>query len=93
MLQNLDFKISDIAPLLALSYSQVQRKIKQITGLSPKQYERSIKLTKARDLIKSGNVQTVSEVALRFGFNNHYYFSKVYKQMFGIMPTEDLKNT
>ena len=91
-IENFNFKINDLGPVLALSYSQIQRKIKQITGLSPKQYERSIKLAKARDIIKSGNVQTVSEVAFQLGFNNHYYFSKIYKQMYGIMPTEELKN-
>ncbi|MEO1259512.1 MAG: ATP-binding protein [Bacteroidota bacterium] len=85
------FKLSDLSNDLHQSYSNIQRKIKQITGLSPKQYERSVKLAQARTLLKSGEIRTVSEVAAHLGFENHYYFSKMYKQAYGIMPTEELK--
>ena len=86
-----NFKLSDLAIPLMLSYSQIQRKIKKITGLSPKQYERSIKLAKARRLLRSGDFKTVSEVTYRLGFENHYYFSKIYKKTYGIMPSKELK--
>ncbi|MEZ4960179.1 MAG: ATP-binding protein [Saprospiraceae bacterium] len=88
---NPNHTLNEVAPLVNLSYNGFQQKIKKITGLTPKQYQRSIKLNKARLLLKSGEVETVSEVLYQLGFDNHYYFSKIYQQEFGIMPTEELK--
>ncbi|MEO1259503.1 MAG: ATP-binding protein [Bacteroidota bacterium] len=88
---NPNFVLKDIAPKVNMSYNGFQQKIKKITGLSPKKYERSIKLNKARDILKSGEVETVSEVLYRLGFDNHYHFSKIYKEEFGIMPSGELK--
>ena len=96
VLENIDnpnFKLNDLTQVINLSYGRIAGKIKKITGLSPKQYERSIKLAKARELLQSGDVQTVSEVIYQLGFENHYYFSKIYKKTYGIMPTEELKNS
>ena len=90
-IENPKFTMNDLSTILNISSTHVRRKIKQITGLSPKQYERSIKLAKARKLLKSGEFRTVSEVLYRLGFENHYYFSKIYKKAYGIMPTEELK--
>ena len=89
-IENSDYKLKDVAPDMALSYSGFIRKIKRVTGLTPKQYERSVKLNRAREILKSGDVETVTEVMHQLGFDNHFYFSKIYKQEFGIMPTEEL---
>lgn len=86
-----NFMLTDIAEQVNLSYSGFKQKIKKITGLSPKKYERSIKLNRARTILKSGKVETVSEVLYQLGFENHYHFSKIYKEEFGIMPSEELK--
>jgi len=85
------FTLKDAAASLNISYNGFQQKIKKITGLPPKQYQRSIKLHKAREILKSGEVETVSEVLYQLGFENHYYFSKTYQQEFGIMPSDELK--
>jgi signal transduction histidine kinase/CheY-like chemotaxis protein len=84
------FKLSMAADMLNMSQRRMQQKIKAITGLSPKQYQRSIKLAKAREILKSGDVQTVTEVMYQIGLDNHHYFSKMYKAEFGIMPSEEL---
>ena len=85
-----NYKLVQTAEELNLSYRRLQQKVKAITGLSLKQYQRSIKLSKARAILKSGKVQTVSEVLYQIGFDNHNYFSKLYKAEYGIMPTEEL---
>ena len=86
-----DFILSDVAPKVNMSYSGFRQKVKKITGLSPKQYERSIKLNRAREILKSGTVATVSEVLHQIGLDNHYHFSKLYKNEFGIMPSDELE--
>ena len=89
-IDNPSFSLTDIAPQLNLSYSGLTKKLKRVTGLTLKQYERSIKLNKARAILKSGQVMTVSEVMHQLGFEHHHYFSKLYKEEFGIMPSEEL---
>ncbi|MEM9546200.1 MAG: response regulator [Bacteroidota bacterium] len=86
-----DFILSDVAPQVNMSYSGFRQKVKKITGLSPKEYERTIKLNKAREILKSGTVTTVSEVLHQIGLDNHYHFSKLYKKEFGVMPSDELK--
>ncbi|MEL6972877.1 MAG: response regulator, partial [Bacteroidota bacterium] len=89
-LANPKFKLVEAASSMNMSYRRLQQKLKAITGLTPKQYQRSIKLAKARELLKSGQVQTVTEVMYQLGFDNHHYFSKLYREEFGVMPSEEL---
>ncbi|MEM9921336.1 MAG: ATP-binding protein [Bacteroidota bacterium] len=94
LLQNIadkTFKLSDAANELNISYRRLQQKLKAITGLSPKQYQRSIKLAKARQLLKSGKVATLQEVMSAIGIDNYTYFTKLYVEEFGIKPIEELK--
>ena len=94
LLENVDnpkFKLTDIAPQMNLSYRRLQQKIKFITGLTLKSYQRSIKLAKAREVLKSGTVRTVKEVMYSVGFEQYSHFSKLYEAEFGIKPIEDLK--
>ena len=41
-------------------------------------------------VLKNGKFQTGTEVIYQLGFDNHHYFSKLYKEEFGIMPSEEL---
>ena len=83
-INNSNFKISDVANQMALSPRRLQQKIKEITGLTPKQYQRSIRLNKARTILKSGQVRTVSEAMYQIGLDNRTYFSKIYLEEFGV---------
>ena len=86
-----DYKLTSAAEELHISYRRLQQKLKAITGLSPKQYQRSIRLDKAREILKSGEVQTVQEAMSQIGFENQYHFNKLYKEAFGIKPIQELK--
>ncbi|MEO0726773.1 MAG: ATP-binding protein [Bacteroidota bacterium] len=86
-----DYKLTSAAEELHISYRRLQQKLKAITGLSPKQYQRSIRLDKAREILKSGEVQTVQEAMSQIGFENHYHFNKLYQEAFGIKPIQELK--
>ena len=74
-----------------LSRSQLFRKLKAITGRSITNFIRSIRLAKGKELLVSTDM-TVSEIAYRSGFNNLNYFSKMFKEEFGMSPSEIRKN-
>ena len=90
---NPQFKVTDLAWEMAVSKSQLQRKLKDMTGLTPEQYIREVKLQKARHLLEGKALATVSEVAHAIGFDTPEYFSKKYYQRFGKRPTEYLTRT
>jgi AraC-like DNA-binding protein len=65
----------------------MSRKIKTLTGLTPNKYIREIKLQHARTLLESKKYVTVSEVSQAVGFSKTEYFSQLYKERFGKLPS------
>ncbi|MEM6726537.1 MAG: ATP-binding protein, partial [Bacteroidota bacterium] len=84
------FKLQDLAGELFMSQRNLQIKIKQLTGKTPKQYQRAIVLQFARDQIQSGRFSSVSAAASSLGFEDQHYFSTLYKKHFGISPKDEL---
>ena len=86
-IRNEDFSIDDFARDMSMSRSQFYKKLKALTDKSPSSFIRSIKLHRAKDLLeqKSG---TVSDVAYDLGFNSLSYFSRTFKDEFGVSPTD-----
>ena len=72
------------------TFSALLRKIKDITGLTPEQVVREVKLQKARTLLENRAHATVSEVAYAVGFETPEYFSKRYANRFGKRPADYL---
>jgi YesN/AraC family two-component response regulator len=88
-IDNSDFDIDSFCKTIGVSSSQLYRKIKNITGLSPNEFIRTYRLKKAAALILETNLN-VSEIAYRVGFNDALYFSKCFKKQFGISPSNYL---
>lgn len=86
-LDNEQFSVTDLAAEMALSRSQIHRKLQNLTGQSISQFMRSIRLEKARDLLRK-DVATVSEIAYRVGFNSPSYFIKCFHEYYGYPPGE-----
>lgn len=86
-LDNEDFSIEALGRAVAMSRSQLHRKIKAITDLSPSVYVRSLRLQEAHRLLeqKAGNI---SEVAFQVGIPNLAYFSRCFSEQFGFPPSE-----
>lgn len=87
---NSNFKLSDLADELFMTSRTLQLKIKNLTGQTPKQYQRNIQLHEARKILKSGKIQTVSELSYQLGFEDQHYLSGLYKKQFGVTPKEEL---
>lgn len=82
-----NFGIAELCELLNISRTQLHRKLKKLTGLSTSHYIRSLRLKTARELFADPSLN-VSEVAFAVGFSSAAYFSKVFKEQFGISPSE-----
>ena len=87
-LTNKEFTIDILAEQLKTSRSNMQRKIKGLTGVAPSEYIRIFRLKTAARLLKEG--YRVNEVCSLTGFDNWSYFSKRFKQQFGFSPKEFL---
>ena len=90
-ISNSKFNVETLSEELSISRSKLQRRIKKITGLTPVQYFRDIKLQAARELLENQQVQTINEVAYAVGFDTPAYFTKVFTKHFGKKPIEYLK--
>lgn len=76
-----------LADELAVSERQLFRKIERYTGLTPNKYVRKVKLHQAKKLLESYVCSTVTEVTIAVGMKDPYYFSKLFKEEFGSMPS------
>ncbi len=84
-----DFSMEKFGQEVSLSRMQLHRKLKALTGESPGDFLRTMRLQRAKRLLesKTGNV---SEIAYEVGFNNLSYFSKCYREQFGMAPNETI---
>lgn len=80
--------VEDLGREMGFSRVQLYRKVKSLTGYSPNELLRIVRLKRARTLLSAGN-DTVSEVCYRVGFTSPSYFAKCYKAYFGVSPAED----
>ncbi|MEP0367413.1 MAG: two-component regulator propeller domain-containing protein [Cyclobacteriaceae bacterium] len=81
-----------LANELNLSRSQLYRKVKSLTGENVNVLIRNMRLEKARVLIRSGS-SNINEICFTVGFTSASYFTKCYKEHFGVLPTKDKKET
>jgi signal transduction histidine kinase/AraC-like DNA-binding protein len=81
------FSVEIFASEVGMSQVQLYRKLTALTNYSPNEFIRHMRLQRASDLLKQ-NVGNVAEVAYQSGFNNMSYFSKVFKEKFGVTPSE-----
>ena len=86
-LSDTDFGVEDIGKEIGLSRVQLYRKVKAITGSSVVDLIRKARLSKARRLLESRSM-SVSEVAYEVGFSSPSYFTKCFKDEFGMLPGE-----
>ena len=81
------FSVDVLAREMAMSNTQLYRKIKSLTSFTPNELIRNTRLERAASLLRqrAGNV---ADIAYQVGFNNLSYFSKCFKEKFGLSPSE-----
>lgn len=86
-ISNPDLNIDLLSSELGLSRSNLYRKLKAVTELSPTELIRNKRLEIAAKLLLESSY-TISEVAVYTGFNSHAYFTSCFKNFYGYSPTE-----
>ena len=86
-LSDSEFGVEDIGKQIGLSRVQLYRKVKAMTGSSVVDLLRKARLAKARRLLESRSM-SVSEVAYDVGFSAPSYFTKCFKDEYGMLPGE-----
>ena len=81
------FSVERFAEEIGMSRKNLLRKIKALTDQSVNEFIRNFRLNRAAQLIE-GKAASVSEIAYQVGFNNLSYFSKCFKELFGVLPNE-----
>jgi signal transduction histidine kinase/ligand-binding sensor domain-containing protein/DNA-binding response OmpR family regulator len=82
-----NFTIDLLSDQFAISRSNFHKKIKNITGMTPNDYIKLIRLNKSVQLLSTGKYR-INEVCYLVGFNTPSYFSKCFFEKFGKLPKE-----
>lgn len=83
---NAEFSVDEFAAKAGMSRAVFFRKVKGITGHTPNEYVRIIRMKKAMELLQEEKYN-ISEIAYRIGMNDPLYFSKCFKAQFGVPPS------
>ncbi|WP_170117566.1 hybrid sensor histidine kinase/response regulator transcription factor [Chitinophaga ginsengisoli] len=90
-IDNPDFSVEDLSREMCMSRVTFYRKIVSLTGRSPLEFIRSIRLKRAAQLLdKSG--RSIAEIAYEVGFNDPKTFSKFFKEEFNMLPSQYITN-
>jgi DNA-binding response OmpR family regulator len=86
-----EFDVASLKEEIGLSNMQLFRKIKALTDQAPGDFIRTIRLKRAAALMekKFGNI---AEITYEVGFNNLSYFAKCFREMYGMSPSEYMKD-
>ncbi|MBO5627372.1 MAG: response regulator [Prevotella sp.] len=92
-LSNPEFVVDDLARVTGYSRTQFYSKMSELTGYSPKEYIRRQRMNRAAELLHQGEMITVAEVAYQCGFSDPLYFSRCFKQYYGMSPSRYQKES
>ncbi|AMR33624.1 hybrid sensor histidine kinase/response regulator [Mucilaginibacter sp. PAMC 26640] len=88
---NLNFSVEELARHLNLSRVSLYKKLLTLTGKTPVDCIRTIRLKRAVQLLEKSKL-SIANVAYEVGFNNAAYFAKVFREEYGILPSEYINN-
>jgi signal transduction histidine kinase/ligand-binding sensor domain-containing protein/DNA-binding response OmpR family regulator len=81
-----EFSVEDLSRELGISRAHFYKKIVALTGKSPLEFIRTIRLQQAAQLLEKSQL-TVAEVAYQVGFNNPKYFARYFKEAYHVLPS------
>ena len=84
-----DFGVPAMQKALAMSKTQLHRKMKALTNHPPGEFLRNFRLKRAAQILEKG--ENVTQVAYAVGFNNLSYFAKCFKELHGLSPRDYVK--
>ncbi len=85
-LDNPQLSVDDLASRMNMGRTIFYRKVKGVIGYSPNEYIRIMRLKKGAELLMTTS-DSIAEISYKIGFNDPFYFSKCFKQQFGVTPS------
>jgi AraC-like DNA-binding protein len=85
-ISNSDLSVEELSREMYMSRVALYKKLLALTGKTPIEFIRSIRLKRAAQLLEKSKL-TVSEIAYEVGFNNPKYFSRFFKSEFNMLPS------
>ena len=85
-----NFKSEHLYKHLGLSKAKAYRKLKWLTGMSPNELIREVRLRRSLNELRNSN-KNIAEIGYDLGFNSPTYFTRVFRKRFDILPTEFAK--
>lgn len=86
-INNPDLSVETLSEAMNMSRVHLYKKLLQLTGSTPSEFIRLIRLRRAEQLLRQSQL-SVAEVSYMVGFNNPRYFSKYFKDLYGMMPSQ-----
>lgn len=86
-MREFEFDVVQFAKEMAMGRTTFYKKLKALTGMSPNVFIRSMRMKRAAQLLKSGEL-SVSETLQYVGFLDHSHFSRTFKKQFGVSPSQ-----
>jgi AraC-like DNA-binding protein len=86
------FGVERLADEMGMSRANLHRKMKTVTGFSPGDFIRNVRLKRAAWLLQN-QADSVSQIGLTVGFEDQSYFSKSFKKQFGVSPSEYFRSS
>lgn len=83
-----EFTVNSLETKMGMSHTNFYRKLKTLTGQSGKEILMSMRMKRARQILKDSKGVRISEVAYSVGFSNPKYFSKCFKEYYGVLPSD-----
>lgn len=83
-----DYSIEELSSDVGMHRMNLYRKLQSITGMTPSEFLRTVRLKRAAQLLMQDRNLTVTEVADRVGFNTPKYFTRYFREMFGLSPLQ-----
>ncbi|WP_439559673.1 hybrid sensor histidine kinase/response regulator transcription factor [Dyadobacter sp.] len=86
-LANPEYTVEELSDAMSMSRVYLYKKINSLTGKTPIEFIRIIRLRRAAELLEKSQL-SVSEIAYQIGFNNPKYFARLFKEEYNVLPTE-----
>ena len=87
-MDNSEYSVEELSSDVGMHRMNLYRKLQSIAGMTPSEFMRTMRLKRAAQLLKSDPNLTVSEISDMVGFNTQKYFTKYFKEMFGVTPSQ-----
>lgn len=90
-MEDSEFNVTSLSEEIGYGSKQLYRKLKQLTGKTPVEYIRDMRMQRAAELLRQGKY-TITETMYLVGFSNSGYFSRCFQKAFGMTPSEYCKS-